>query len=95
MFFLGGDFFQMRVDSQTRSKPLKTSPNHPENRLFQPEFYLSFSYILQKPWGGWVGKQIWISQKKTSFLTPSLTGELERTYEWNSDITRTRANTDY
>ena len=41
------------------------------------------------------GKQIWISQKKTSFLTPSLTGKLERTYEWNSDITRTRANTDY
>ena len=44
------------ADSQTRAKPLKTSPNHPENRLFRPEFYLSFSQISQKPWGGWVGR---------------------------------------
>ena len=47
------------ADSQTRFKPLKTPPNHPENRLFRPKFHLSFSQILQKPWGGWVGKQIW------------------------------------
>ena len=41
------------ADSQTRSKPLKTSPNHPENRLFQREFHLSFSQISQKSWDGW------------------------------------------
>ena len=50
-FFLG-DLSQMWVggvaDSQTRSKPLKTPPNHPENRLFRPEFHLSFSQISQK-----------------------------------------------
>ena len=58
-FYLG-DFSQMWVDgmadSQTRSKPLKK--NHPKNRLFRPEFHLSFSQISQKPWG-WVGKRIW------------------------------------
>ena len=36
--FFFGDLSQMWVggvaDSQTRSKPLKTSPNHPENRPF-------------------------------------------------------------
>ena len=32
-------------DSQTRSKPLKTPPNFPENRLFRPKFHLSFSQI--------------------------------------------------
>ena len=47
------------ADSQTRSKPLKTPQNCPENRLFRPKFHLSFSQISQKPWGGWVGKQIW------------------------------------
>ena len=26
------------ADSQTRSKHLKTSPNHPENRVFDPNF---------------------------------------------------------
>ena len=40
------------ADSQTRSKPLKTSPNHPENRPFRPEFNLSFSQISQKPFCG-------------------------------------------
>ena len=39
------------ADSQTRSKPVKKT-NHPENRLFRPEFHLSFSQI------GWVGKHI-------------------------------------
>ena len=61
-FFLG-NLSQMWVGgvavSQTRSKPLKTPPNHPENRPFWPEFHLSFSQISQKPWGEWVGKQIW------------------------------------
>ena len=47
------------ADSQTRSKPLKIPPNCPENRLFRPKFHLSFSQISQKPWGWWVGKQIW------------------------------------
>ena len=57
------------ADSQTRSKPLKT----PENRLFRPEFHLSFSQISQKPWDGWVGKHIWErSPKKSVFFTPSL-----------------------
>ena len=53
----------------------KTPKNYPENRLFWPEYHLSFSQISQKPWGGWVGKQIWErSPKKTRlfFLTPSL-----------------------
>ena len=68
-----GDLSQMWVggvaDSQTRSKPLKTPPNHPENRPFRPEFHLSFSQISQKPWGGWVGKQIWErSPKKKRFF---------------------------
>ena len=34
-------------------------PNQPENRLFWPEFHLSYSQISQKPLGGWVSKQIW------------------------------------
>ena len=46
------------ANSQTRSKHLKTPPNHPENRLFQPEFHLSFSQISQKPWGGQTEKII-------------------------------------
>ena len=58
------------ANSQTRSKHLKTPPNHPENRLFRPEFHLSISQISQKPWGGWVGKQIWerSPKKKTVFF---------------------------
>ena len=47
------------ADSQTRSKPLKTPQNHLESRPFRPKFHLSFSQISQKPWGGWLGKQIW------------------------------------
>merc|ERR1712218_373671 len=71
-FFLG-DLSQIWVggvaDSQTRSKPFKTPPNCPENRLFRPKFHLSFSQISQKPWGGWVGKQIWErSPKKNGFF---------------------------
>ena len=72
-FFLG-DLSQIWVggvaDSQTRSKPFKTPPNCPENRLFRPKFHLSFSQISQKPWGGWVGKQIWerSPKKKNSFF---------------------------
>ena len=71
-FFLGY-LSQMWVggvaDSQTRSKPLKTPPNCPENRLFRPKFHLSFSQISQKPWGGWVGKQIWErSPKKNGYF---------------------------
>ena len=58
-FFLR-DLSQMWVggvaDSQTRSKPLKPPPNHPENRFFRPKFHLSFSQISQKPWGGWVNR---------------------------------------
>ena len=54
-----GDLSQMWVggvaDSQTRSKPLKKT-NHPENRLFRPKFYLLFSQISQKPWGGCVNR---------------------------------------
>ena len=62
------------TDSQTRSKPLKTPQNHPENRLFRPEIHLSSSQISQKPLGGWVGKQIWewSPQKKVFFWIPSL-----------------------
>ena len=76
-FFLG-NFSQMWVggvaDSQTRPNPLKTPPNHPENRLCRPEFHLLFSQISQKPLGGWVGKHIWErSPKKILFFwTPSL-----------------------
>ena len=55
-----GDLSQMWVggvaDSQTRSKPLKTTPNHPKNRPFLPEFHLLFSQISQKPLGGWVNR---------------------------------------
>ena len=54
--FFWGNLSQMWVvgvaDSQTRSKPLKTPPNCPENRLFRPKFHLSFSQISQKPLGG-------------------------------------------
>ena len=68
----GGDFPQMWVggvaDSQTRSKHLKTSPNHPENRIFRPEFHLSFSQISEKPWGGWVNRFGRALPKKTFFL---------------------------
>ena len=62
------------ADSQTRFKPLKTPPNHPENRLFRPKFHLSFSQISQKPWDGWVGKQIWerFPKKNGIFFIPSL-----------------------
>ena len=63
--------------SQTRSKPLKTPPNHPENRLFRPEFHLLFSQISQKPLVGWVGKQIWErSPKQNRFflLAAPITG---------------------
>ena len=77
-FFLG-DLSQMWVggvaDSQTRSKPFKTPPNCPENRLFRPKFHLSFSQISQKPWGGWVGKQNWErspKKKRVFFLAASL-----------------------
>ena len=72
--FLGVYLSQMWVggvaDSQTRSKPLKTPPNCPENRLFRPKFHLLFSQISQKPWGGWVGKQIWerYPPQKTCFF---------------------------
>ena len=71
-FFLGY-LSQMWVggvaDSQTRSKPLKTPPNCPENRLFRPKFHLLFSQISQKPWSGWMGKQIWERYpKKTRFF---------------------------
>ena len=41
-----GGWFPNKV--QTPQNP----PNHPENRLFRPEFHLSFSQISQKPWGG-------------------------------------------
>ena len=72
-FFLGY-LSQMWVggvaDSQTRSKPLKTPPNCPENCLFRPKFHLSFSQISKNPG---VGKQIWErSPPKKVFFTPSL-----------------------
>ena len=51
------------------SKPLKTPPNHPENRLFRPEFHLSYPKSHKNPgMGGWVntfGKDI---PKKTRFF---------------------------
>ena len=56
------------VDSQTRSKPLKTPPKPPRKSPFRPKFHLLFSQISQKPWGGWVnrfGKDI---PKKTFFF---------------------------
>ena len=60
------------ADSQTRFKPLQTPPNFPKNRLFRPKFHLSFSQISQKPWGGWVSKQIWERYpKKNVFLAAS------------------------
>ena len=34
----------------------KTTPNHPKNRPFLPEFHLLFSQISQKPLGGWVNR---------------------------------------
>ena len=77
-FFLG-DLSQMWVggvaDSQTRSKPLKTPPNHPENRPFRPEFHLSFSQISQNPGvGGWVNRFGRDLPKKTFFLFRPLPG---------------------
>ena len=67
-----GDLSQMWVggvaDSQTRSKPLKKKTNCPENRLFRPKFHLSFSQISQKPWGGWVSKQISERSPKKKFF---------------------------
>ena len=47
--FFGGRFLPNVggvADSQTRSKPLKTPQNHPENRLFRPKFHLSFVQIF-------------------------------------------------
>ena len=70
--FFCGDFSQMWVggvaDSHPRSKTLKKKPNHPENRLFRPKVHLSFSQITQKPWGGWVLKQIWERSPKNFFV---------------------------
>ena len=37
-----------RFPNKVQSKPLKTPPNHSQNRPFLPELHLSFS---QKPWG--------------------------------------------
>ena len=43
--------------SQTRSKPLKTPPNHPENRLFDPNFTLCSPKSHKNPgMGGWVNR---------------------------------------
>ena len=69
-------FWEMWVggvaDSQSRSKPFKTPPNCPENRLFRPKFHLLFSQISHKPWDGWVDKQIWERSPKKNLLTISL-----------------------
>ena len=48
--------------------PSKPPQITPKNRLFRPEFHLSFSQISQKPWGGWVSKQIWERSPKKSFF---------------------------
>ena len=74
------------ADSQTRSKPLKTPQNHLESRPFRPEFHLSFSQISQKPWGGWVGKQIWErspKKKRFFFWQPPLTEWKRVKRRWN------------
>ena len=51
--------------------------NHPENRLFWPEFHLLYSQYSKKPWGGFthLGK---LSQKKNVFLGPFLS--LQRSF---------------
>ena len=43
------------ADSQTRSKPLKKKPNHPENCLFDPNFNFRSTKSHKNPGvGGWV-----------------------------------------
>ena len=62
--FPNGGWFPNKVETP------KTPKSPRKNRLFLPEFHLSFSQISQKPWGGWLphcahlGKH---SQKKTYF----------------------------
>ena len=61
------------------------------SRLFWPKFHLSFSQISQKPWGGWVGKQIWerfpkkkrvffwqlpLCKQRLTLINPSVSGNL-------------------
>ena len=65
--------------------PSKPPPNCPENRLFRPKFHLSFSQISQKPWGGWVGKQIWErSPKKNQFFFFGSSPEQMTSFVWNT-----------
>ena len=61
------------ADSQTRS----------ENRLFRPEFHLSFSQISQKPWGGWVGSHIWenFPQKNVFVVVDAFPYQFLATYQ--------------
>ena len=60
------------ADSQTRSKPLKTPPNHPENRPFRPKFHLLFSQISQNPGvGGWKNRFGRNLPKKNGFESKS------------------------
>ena len=67
-------------------KPLKPPPKSPRICLFWSKFLLSFSQISQKPWGGWVGKQIWErSPKKNVLFTPSLADHHHRFNETEWD----------
>ena len=65
-----GGWFPNKV--QTPQNP----PNCPEKFLFLPKFHLSFSQISQKPWGGWVVKQIWERFPKFFFFLQLPLGHL-------------------
>ena len=63
-----------KKNSQTRSKPLKTPPNHPENRPFWPNFTFRPPKSHKNPGvGGWVnrfGRDL--PKKKVFFLAAPL-----------------------
>ena len=60
------------ADSQTRSKPLKTTPNHPKIALFDPNFTFRSSKSQKNPGVGGLTDLGEISKKMCFFWTPSL-----------------------
>ena len=57
------------ADSQARSKPLNPPPNHPENRLFDPNFTFCSPKFHKNPGvDGWVNRFGRDLPKKEFFL---------------------------
>ena len=57
------------ADSQTRSKPLKTSPNHPKIAFFDPNFTFCFPKSHKNPgMVGWVNRFVRDLPKKKFYL---------------------------